>query len=66
MAVARAASFSPSALPFSPASRTALVSALMARSRADVVPMMPATRASSTRDAASTGPLFRRTNFRSR
>ena len=30
------------------------------------VPMMPPTKASTTTDAVSTGPLFRRTNFRHR
>ena len=41
-------------------------SASVARTMPQVVPMMPTTSATNTAEAASTSPLFRRTNFRSR
>ena len=48
------------------AGREGLSTGPLRRTKPKLVPIVPATSASSTRATAATGPLFRRANFRSR
>ena len=62
-AALKAPSLSLRAISFWSSLASALASASVARNMPQVVPTMPPTSASSTSEAASTGPLCRRTNF---